>query len=69
MHDATMTELLEYAIERVRTLSPELRPMRRTLASPYLIFYVATENEIVVVGIRHGARDPATMPNTPRRPA
>ena len=64
-----MTELLEYAIERVRTLSPELRPMRRTSASPYLIFYVATENEIVVVGIRHGARDPATMPNTPRRPA
>ena len=47
----------------------DLRPMRRTLASPYLIFYVATENEIVVVGIRHGARDPATMPNTPRRPA
>ncbi|WP_053221119.1 type II toxin-antitoxin system RelE/ParE family toxin [Methylobacterium indicum] len=43
----------------------DLRPMRRTLASPYLIFYVATESEIVLVGIRHGARDPATMPNTP----
>jgi toxin ParE1/3/4 len=46
----------------------DLRPMRRTLASPYLIFYVATASEIVVVGIRHGARDPATMPDAPRRP-
>ncbi|SFU41778.1 Plasmid stabilization system protein ParE [Methylobacterium sp. 174MFSha1.1] len=40
-----------------------LQPMRRILASPYLIFYTITEDEVVVVGIRHGARDPATMPD------
>ncbi len=39
--------------------------MRRILARPYLIFYVVTEDEVVVVGIRHGARDPATMPDAP----
>ncbi|TNC12404.1 type II toxin-antitoxin system RelE/ParE family toxin [Methylobacterium terricola] len=43
----------------------DLRPMRRTLARPYLIFYTLTEDEVVVVGIRHGARDPATMPDAP----
>ncbi len=43
----------------------DLRPVRRILARPYLIFYVVTEDEVVVVGIRHGARDPATMPDAP----
>ncbi|MGX7707569.1 type II toxin-antitoxin system RelE/ParE family toxin [Methylobacterium sp. Gmos1] len=42
-----------------------LRPMRRTLARPYPIFYTLTGHEVVVVGIRHGARDPATMPDVP----
>lgn len=47
-----MTELLEKAVARVRAL-------------PHLIFYTATEDEVVVVGIHHGARDPATMPDAP----
>jgi toxin ParE1/3/4 len=29
---------------------------------PYLIFYQATEDEIVVHGVRHSARRPSSMP-------
>lgn len=38
--------------------------LRRIIASPYpyLIFYQATENEIVIHGVRHGARRPSSMP-------
>jgi plasmid stabilization system protein ParE len=31
--------------------------------SPYLIFYEVTENEVIIHAIRHGARDPSTMPD------
>ncbi|GAA0238235.1 hypothetical protein LNAOJCKE_1794 [Methylorubrum aminovorans] len=42
-----------------------LRPMRRIGATPYpyLVFYEATEEEVVILGIRHAARDPASMPD------
>jgi plasmid stabilization system protein ParE len=38
--------------------------LRRIIASPYpyLIFYQATENDIVIHGVRHGARRPSSMP-------
>lgn len=38
--------------------------LRRVIASPYpyLIFYQATEDEIVVHAVRHGARRPSSMP-------
>ena len=41
--------------------------LRRIPASPYpyLIFYQATDNEIIIHGVRHGARDPGTMPGQP----
>ncbi|WP_036293726.1 type II toxin-antitoxin system RelE/ParE family toxin [Methylosinus sp. PW1] len=29
---------------------------------PYLIFYQVTATEIIVHGVRHGARDPRSMP-------
>lgn len=31
---------------------------------PYLIFYRATETEIIIHGIRHGARRPSSMPGS-----
>lgn len=39
--------------------------MRRMVVTPYpyLIFYEPGDGEIIVVGIRHGARDPSSMPN------
>ena len=38
--------------------------MRRIAATPepYLIFYEPVGGEVVVIGVRHGARDPSTMP-------
>jgi plasmid stabilization system protein ParE len=39
--------------------------LRRMVASPYpyLIFYRATEDEIVIFGLRHSARKPSSMPD------
>jgi toxin ParE1/3/4 len=44
-----------------------LAGMRRMAVTPYpyLIFYMIEDQEIIVVGIRHSARDPATMPDAP----
>jgi toxin ParE1/3/4 len=38
--------------------------LRRIGASPYpyLIFYQATDDEIVIHGVRHSARNPSSMP-------
>jgi toxin ParE1/3/4 len=38
--------------------------LRRMVASPYpyLIYYQANEDEIVIHGVRHGARRPSSMP-------
>jgi len=32
------------------------------LPYPYLIFYEAAENEIIIHAVRHAARDPSGMP-------
>jgi hypothetical protein len=29
---------------------------------PYLVFYEVKDDEVVIVGVRHGARDPGSMP-------
>jgi plasmid stabilization system protein ParE len=38
--------------------------LRRMIASPYpyLIFYQATDDEVVIHGVRHSARRPSSMP-------
>jgi toxin ParE1/3/4 len=40
------------------------RRLRRIVVYPYpyLIFYQATERELIIHGVRHSARDPASMP-------
>ena len=44
-----------------RTEAPAIR--RMTVSPyPYLIFYEVTETEIVIHAVRHGARDPSSMP-------
>jgi hypothetical protein len=32
------------------------------LPIPHLIFYEVKDDEVVIVGVRHGARDPGSMP-------
>ena len=44
-----------------RTDDPSIRRMT-ALPYPYLIFYEATETEIIIHAVRHAARDPSSMP-------
>jgi len=44
-----------------RTDDPTIRRLIAT-PYPYLIFYEVTETEVVVHAVRHGARDPGSMP-------
>ena len=44
-----------------RTDDPTIRRMV-ALPYPYLIFYEATETEIIIHAVRHAARDPSGMP-------
>ncbi|MBZ9812761.1 type II toxin-antitoxin system RelE/ParE family toxin [Mesorhizobium sp. CA15] len=59
---AVINLLLEHPLAGVAT---DERPMRRIVVRPYpyLIYYEPSAAEIVIVGIRHGARDPSTMPD------
>jgi toxin ParE1/3/4 len=38
--------------------------LRRIVATPYpyVVFYEIKDEEVVIVGVRHGARDPGSMP-------
>jgi plasmid stabilization system protein ParE len=44
-----------------RTDDPAIRRLT-TPPYPYLVFYEATEVEIIIHAVRHGARDPSGMP-------
>jgi plasmid stabilization system protein ParE len=44
-----------------RTNDPAIRRMTTT-PYPYLVFYKATETEVVIHAVRHAARDPSGMP-------
>lgn len=53
--------LLLYPAIGARTDDPTIRRMT-TPPYPYLIFYEPTETEIIIHAVRHGARDPSSMP-------
>ncbi len=53
--------LTQYPFIGTRTNDPAIRRMT-TSPYPYLIFYEATDTELIVHAVRHAARDPAGMP-------
>jgi toxin ParE1/3/4 len=53
--------LLQFPHIGTRTNDPTIRRMT-TSPYPYLIFYEATDAEIIIHAVRHGARDPSSMP-------
>lgn len=53
--------LLLYPGIGTRTDDPTIRRMT-ALPYPYLIFYEATDAEIIIHAVRHASRDPAGMP-------
>lgn len=50
--------LLRYPLAGALTDEPTIRRITTT-PYPYLIFYEATDAEIIVHAVRHGARDPS----------
>jgi plasmid stabilization system protein ParE len=46
-----------------RTNDPAIRRMTTT-PYPYLVFYQATETEIIIHAVRHAARHPSGMPGS-----
>lgn len=60
---AVIDQLLEYPHIGRRTNDPTIRRIGAT-PYPYLIFYEATESEIIIHAIRHGARHPSSMPGS-----
>jgi len=50
--------LLQYPLIGVRTDDPQIRRIATT-PYPYLIFYEATADEVIIHAVRHGARRPS----------
>jgi toxin ParE1/3/4 len=59
---AVLTNLSDYPLSGTLT---DMEQMRRIKVQhyPYLIFYRVEEQEIIILGIRHAARDTDTMPD------
>jgi len=53
--------LLRHPRIGTRTDDPAIRRMTAS-PYPYLVFYEATETEIIIHAVRHTARDPSGMP-------
>jgi hypothetical protein len=49
-----------------KTEDPTIRRLT-TAPYPYLIFCEVGEEEVIIHAVRHGARDPATMPGQGHR--
>lgn len=55
--------LLRYPQAGAVTDDPTIRRVTTT-PYPYLIFYEATDTEIIIHAVRHGARDPSDNPES-----
>jgi plasmid stabilization system protein ParE len=60
---AIISLLLSYPRIGVQTEDPTIRRIN-TSPHPYLIFYEVTADEIIIHAVRHGARDPSSMPGS-----
>lgn len=58
---AVIDLLTQHPFIGTRTNDPAIRRMT-TSPYPYLIFYEATDAELIVHAVRHAARDPSGMP-------
>ncbi|MDI1264849.1 MAG: type II toxin-antitoxin system RelE/ParE family toxin [bacterium] len=55
--------LLRYPLAGAMTDDPTIRRIA-TRPYPYLVFYEATDAEIIIHAVRHGARDPSDRPGS-----
>ncbi|WP_182553958.1 type II toxin-antitoxin system RelE/ParE family toxin [Methylorubrum thiocyanatum] len=61
---ASLERLVDHPSLGRQTDDPTIRRLT-TAPYPYLIFYEATGTDIIVHAVRHGARDPDSMPDAP----
>jgi toxin ParE1/3/4 len=59
--ETVISLLLTHPRIGVRTDDPAIRRIN-TSPFPFLIFYEIANDEIIIHAVRHGARDPASMP-------
>lgn len=59
--EAIIELILLHPLVGATTDDPSIRRMI-TRPYPYLVFYEATKNELIIHAIRHAARDPSSMP-------
>jgi addiction module RelE/StbE family toxin len=57
-----LANLVEHPLTGISTSIPKMRRIAVT-PYPYLIFYLAGHEEVIIVGIRHALRDPSSMPD------
>lgn len=55
--------LLRHPYIGLATQDPSIRRINTT-PYPYLIFYEVAADELIIHAVRHGARDPSTMPGS-----
>lgn len=60
---ATMDLLLSHPHIGIQTDDPTIRRVN-TSPYPYLIFYEVARDEVIIHAVRHGARDPSSMPGS-----
>lgn len=54
--------LSEHPFIGSRTSDPTIRRLVTT-PYPFLVFYEVTESNVIILAVRHAARDPSTMPD------
>jgi len=59
--EAIIDLILLHPLVGATTDDPSIRRMI-TRPYPYLVFYEANKNELIIHAIRHAARDPSSMP-------
>jgi plasmid stabilization system protein ParE len=59
----TITLLLQHPLIGRRTDDPAIRRMT-ALPYPYVVFYEATDDELIIHAVRHTARNPSSMPGS-----
>ena len=60
---AVIELLLRHPYIGTQTRDPTIRRIA-TQPYPYLIFYEVSGDELIIHAVRHGARDPSTMPGS-----
>jgi toxin ParE1/3/4 len=63
--DEVLVKIAHHPLSGRATHRPLTR-MANTTPYPYLVFYRTLRHEIEIVAIRHGARNPKSMPARPR---